>query len=280
MLDNPVLKVWPPMEQVDAKFLSGMIQKTQERIEHHFFEARKNVLEYDDVLNAQREHIYGWRREILLGKDCRADLKQQTRESVAEHVGDAWMIEDDGSQVYDYHVLFEDLNEIFPLVDYATVTDLEQHQPGPELIEFCQEKSLEAYDARVQGFGDEVMRMIEQQVLLRAVNDKWMDHLQIVEYIREGINLRSYGQVDPLVAYKRETYDTFQQTLRGIREQAVTHIFHAQVNIERAAETPPPAMMRVDNADTESATVPASSSVAVLDKVDWARVGRNDPCPC
>src|SRR5579862_3132148 len=246
MLDNPVLKVWPPMEQVDAKFLSGMIQKTQERIEHHFFEARKNVLEYDDVLNAQREHIYGWRREILLGKDCRADLKQQTRESVAEHVGDAWMIEDDGSQVYDYHVLFEDLNEIFPLVDYATVTDLEQHQPGPELIEFCQEKSLEAYDARVQGFGDEVMRMIEQQVLLRAVNDKWMDHLQIVEYIREGINLRSYGQVDPLVAYKRETYDTFQQTLRGIREQAVTHIFRAQVQVERQQEAPLPQMMRMD----------------------------------
>src|SRR5262249_46902164 len=153
---------------------SGMIQRTQERIEQHFFEARKNVLEYDDVLNAQREHIYGWRREILLGKDCRADLQKQTQESVAEHVGDAWMIEEDGSQVFDYHVLFEDLNEIFPLLDYATVADIEKFQPGPDLIEFCQAKALEAYNARIEGMGDDIMRMIEQQVLLRAVNDKWM----------------------------------------------------------------------------------------------------------
>jgi preprotein translocase subunit SecA len=284
MLENPVLKVWPPMEQVDAKFLSGMIQKTQERIEHHFFEARKNVLEYDDVLNAQREHIYGMRRDILLGKNCREDLKQQTQESIAEHVGDAWMIEDDGSQVYDYHVLFEDLNEIFPLVDYATITDLEQFQPGPDLIQFCQQKSLEAYDAKVEALGEEIMRMIEQQVLLRAVNDKWMEHLQTVEYIREGIGLRGYGQVDPLVAYKRETYDTFQTTLRGIREQAVTHIFHAQVQIERQAEPQAPMMMRMDPEALESeasqqGALPASAT-ANLDGIDWKRVGRNDPCPC
>ncbi|HVT13413.1 MAG TPA: preprotein translocase subunit SecA [Fimbriimonadaceae bacterium] len=287
MLENPILKAWPPMEQVDAKFLSGMIQKTQERIENHFFEARKNVLEYDDVLNAQREHIYGWRREILLGKDCRADLKKQTQESIAEHVNDAWMIEEDGSQVYDYHVLFEDLNEIFPLVDYATVADLEQFQPGPDLVQFCQEKALEAYDAKVANFGDEIMRMIEQQVLLRAVNDKWMEHLQTVEYIREGIGLRGYGQVDPLVAYKRETYDTFQITLRGIREQAVAHIFHAQVQMERPAEAAPapPQMLRMDASAMEAeaartATATLTASAVDLSKVDWKRVGRNDPCPC
>jgi preprotein translocase subunit SecA len=289
MLENPVLKVWPPMEQVDAKFLSGMIQKTQERIEHHFFEARKNVLEYDDVLNAQREHIYGWRREILLGKDCRADLKQQTQESVTEHTGDAWMLEEDGTQVFDYHVLFEDLNEIFPLVDYATIADLEQHQPGPDLIQFCQEKALEAYDAKVASFGEEIMRMVEQQVLLRAVNDKWMEHLQTVEYIREGIGLRGYGQVDPLVAYKRETYDTFQGTLRGIREQAVKHIFHAQVQMERAPEPQAPQMLRMDQEAIEAeasamggalaATVTATKPREVAD-VDWKRVGRNDACPC
>ncbi len=292
MLENPVLKVWPPMEQVDAKFLSGMIQKTQERIEHHFFEARKNVLEYDDVLNAQREHIYGWRREILLGKDCRADLKEQVRGSIQEHVGEAWMIEEDGSQVYDYHVLFEDLNEIFPLVDYATVADLEGYQPGPDLVEFCQERALEAYDAKVERFGEEIMRMIEQQVLLRAVNDKWMEHLQTVEYIREGIGLRGYGQVDPLVAYKRETYDTFQQTLHGIREQAVQHIFLAQVQVERQPEAPVPQMLRMDAEALEAdaaqtgggtalatATVPAATAVN-LNQVDWKKVGRNDPCPC
>jgi len=287
MLENPVLKVWPPMEQVDAKFLSGMIQKTQERIENHFFEARKNVLEYDDVLNAQREHIYGWRREILLGKDCRADLKEQTRASIAEHTDDAWMIEEDGSQVYDHHVLFEDLNEIFPLVDYATVADLEKFAPGPDLVEVCQEKALEAYDAKVANLGEDIMRMVEQQILLRSVNDKWMDHLQTVEYIREGIGLRGYGQVDPLVAYKRETYDTFQVTLRGIREQAVRQIFHAQVQVERPMEAPPIQMLRMDpeSVEAEAAlTAPASGSgngkPDNLNQIDWKKVGRNDPCPC
>src|ERR1044072_7398525 len=157
-------------------------------------------------------------------------------------------------------------------------------QPGPDLIQLCQQKSLEAYDAKVEALGEEIMRMIEQQVLLRAVNDKWMEHLQTVEYIREGIGLRGYGQVDPLVAYKRETYDTFQTTLRGIREQAVTHIFHAQVQIERQAEPQAPMMMRMDPEALESEAsqqgpLPASAT-ANLDGIDWKRVGRNDPCPC
>ena len=91
MMENPILKMWPPMEEVTARFLSGMIQKTQERIEQHFFEARKHVLEYDDVLNAQREHIYGWRREIMLGKDVRDELQDQVRSLIEDIVNNAWI---------------------------------------------------------------------------------------------------------------------------------------------------------------------------------------------
>ena len=293
MLENPLLRAWPPMEQVDTKFLSRMIEKTQERIENHFFEARKHVLEYDDVLNAQREHIYAWRREILLGeKDVRTDLKGQIDELVADVCENAWMIDEKEGRMFDYEVLYEDLAEYFPVIDYCTLADLETHKPGEDLIAFVQGIAHQAYEAKLEGYGDELMKVLEQHVALRAVNDKWQDHLQVTEYIREGIGLRSYGQVDPLVAYKRETYDMFQNTLKGIRDQAVRMIFRAEISQPQAA--PPPAMMRMEDEDMDNAalemTTDATSAVSpvvtvgqpngYLGDIDWKRVGRNDACPC
>ncbi len=294
MLENPLLKAWPPMEEVNAKFLSGMIRKTQERIENHFFEARKNVLEYDDVLNAQREKIYGMRREVLLGRHVREDLQNQVKSLMSETVNNAWMVEEDGTEVFDYHVLFEDLNKLFPLVDYATVDDLQKLPTGPELVSAVQDYALQAYARKTEDLGDDVMKSLEQQVMLRAVNERWMEHLQTIEYIREGINLRAYGQVDPLIAFKRETYDTFQNTLREIRNQAVRMIFHAQLQRETP---PPPQMMRLEpggagpleeahapeNASAPVATAQMTSAMAPaedLPGIDWKQVGRNDPCPC
>lgn len=295
MMDHPALKMWPPMEEVTAGFLSGMIRKTQERIENHFFEARKNVLEYDDVLNAQREHIYALRREILLGKDVRAELTHYLQDAVAEMVENAWMIEEDGTRVYDHSILFEDLSEIFPIVDYASIADLEKHQPGPDLVAFVRSVAEQAYAAKIAEVGDEAMREMERWVLLRAVNDRFMDHLQTVEYIKEGIGLRGYGQVDPLVAYKRETYDTFQHTLKNIRDQASKMIFHLrpQAAAELEEEQIPlmvnldelePGMLPAELVESRGTNLQSARTTlltpAELEKVDWKRVGRNDPCPC
>ena len=110
---------------------------------------------------------------------------------------------------------------------FATLAELEAKQPGAGLTEFVQDLAMKAYDQRIESLGDELMKAIEQQVMLRAVNDHWMEHLQTVEYIREGIGLRGYGQVDPLVAYKRETFNAFVETQRAIRDQAVRMIFAA-----------------------------------------------------
>jgi preprotein translocase subunit SecA len=282
MMDNPVLKMWPPMEEVTAGFLSRMIQKTQERIENHFFEGRKHTLEYDDVLNAQREHIYGMRRETLLGKDMRPELRGYIREIVGEVIQNAWMIDEHEGRVYDYSVLYEDLNEMFPLIDYATIADLEKHEPGDDLIAYVDSLATQAYDAKIENLGDEVMKIVENQVMLRAVNDRWQEHLQTIEYIREGINLRSYAQVDPLVAYKRETFDTFNRTLHNIKTDAVRMIFRAQVNVQpqvehqaEPEEAAAPLMMRME--DTAPGVAPV---VGDLSNVDWKKVGRNDLCPC
>jgi preprotein translocase subunit SecA len=271
--ENPLLKAWPPMEEVDTKYLSKIIERTQQQIEHHFFEARKHVLEYDDVLNAQREHIYGMRRDVLLGKDVRPELQQNVAALVGEIVENAWLLDDEDHRYYDHHVLFEDLNETFPLVDFATVADLEAHQPGPELTQFCVEMAMKAYQHRLDLLGDEVMHSLECRVMLKAVNDRWMEHLQDVEYIREGINLRGYGQTDPLIAFKRETFNTFERTIRNIRDDAVKLIFRAQITFtpEPEEQAPAPQMARLPNGEVAKAS---------LNDVDWKRVGRNEPCPC
>ena len=274
MLENPMLRAWPPMEEVDAKFLSKMIEKTQERIENHFFEARKHVLEYDDVLNAQREHIYGMRRDILLGKDVREELEHNIKELIAETVENAWMLDDNDHRVFDYHVLFEDLNELFPLVDHATVGDLEQHQPGADITEYVQGVAMSAYEEKRQFVGPDLMKELERRVMLQAVNDRWMEHLQVVEYIREGIGLRGYGQVDPLIAYKKETFDTFQRTIRNIRDDAVKLIFRATITREEEQAEATPLMLRMGEEEAEA------PKQVDLSSVDWTRVGRNDPCPC
>lgn len=300
MLENPLLKAWPAMEQVDAKFLSGMIRKTQERIEHHFFEARKHVLEYDDVLNAQREKIYSMRREILFGQHVREDLLTYIDEMIAEVVRGCMVYDEaQARQAFDYDLLYQDLNEIFPLVDYATVDDLKEKGLGEELESHCVELALKAYNDKQERLGDEVMGWLEQHVMLRAVNDKWMDHLQMVDYIREGIGLRGYGQVDPLIAYKRETFDLFNQTLRQIKEQATRMIYQANVQVETPQE-PTPQMQRVDDAegmpngqpDGQAGAQPPTTGHRQpstpgrqpqsqdLSRVDWSKIGRNDPCPC
>ena len=279
MTENPMLKAWPPMEEVNAGFLSKMIQKTQERIENHYFEARKNILEYDDVLNAQREHIYGLRREVLLGKDVRTELRNYLSEVVADICDNAWMIEENGDRVYDHNVLFEDQNEIFPLVDYATVPDLEKHAAGPEIIQFVQDMAMKAYDDKIANAG-EAMPEAERFVMLRAVNDRWMEHLQVVEYIKEGISLRGYGQVDPLVAYKRETYDTFQGTLKNIREAASKMIFHVRVESQQEQEAVP-MMMELEAGSPELPGAKAEpGSLPFPSNADPKKVGRNDTCPC
>ncbi|CAN1552305.1 SecA Preprotein translocase subunit SecA (ATPase, RNA helicase) [Fimbriimonadaceae bacterium] len=287
MMENPALKMWPPMEMVDTRFLSRMIEKTQQRIENHFFEARKHVLEYDDVLNAQREHVYGMRREVLLGKDVRTELQAYLREAMAELVDDAWMVDEtSGEQFYDHSALFEDANELFPLVDHVTLSELEQYQPGPELVEFLYGVAMKAYDEKVARLSD-AMNELERFVILKAVNDRWMDHLQMVEYVRDGISLRGYGQVDPLVAYKRETYDLFQRTDKGIRTDAAKLIFRMNIQVEN----PTPLELDLLGGAPALPEGTESGGVATMTKaepgtlpfpkdIDAKRVGRNDVCPC
>lgn len=288
LLENPLLKSWPPMEEINAGFLSKAILKTQERIENHFFEARKHVLEYDDVLNSQREHIYGMRREFLLGADARDEIQNGLLDLVDEAIDKAWTFDDTGVRVFDHELLFERLNEVMPIVDYVTPSELEE-KPPQELSEFLEEIALKAYDEKLKQFGEDAAKL-ERDIMLQAVNDKWMDHLQLIEYIREGINLRAYGQVDPLVAYKRETFDLFQLTLKGIRVQSVSYFFRAMPNPRQEVEMDlmpegfDPALGDVLARDAglqlEQGAETSGEPGVWPEDVDPKKVGRNDLCPC
>lgn len=283
MLENPVLKAWPEQEEVRAKMISGMILKTQERIENHFFEARKHILEYDDVLNSQREHIYAMRRETLLGKDCRSEILQGIGEFIAEAVQNGFEVDPNtGEQVFDDERVYEHLNNHFPLIDHLTPSEFEKLQPGQPMVDKLSEIAKAEYDRKLESYGDEMMKELERHVMLRAVNDNWMEHLQMIDYIREGIGLRGYGQIDPLVAYKKETYDLFQHTVKSIRDQAVKMAFTAQIRIEQPeAEQehrlpePEMAMFEIDGPGKND-----SPTGVDLDNIDWTRVGRNQDCPC
>ncbi|MBS1706593.1 MAG: preprotein translocase subunit SecA [Armatimonadetes bacterium] len=279
MLENPMLKGWPDLDEVKAGFLTNMILKTQERIENHFFEARKHVLEYDDVLNSQREHIYGMRREALLGADVTEEILKGMEEVVAEEVSGAFTFDESGNQVLDYDHLYENLNQIFPLVDYATPDDLRQRQ-GQALIEYVTDQAHEAYETKREKVGDEVMIALQQKVMLQAVNDRWMEHLQMIDYIREGIGLRGYGQIDPLIAYKRETYDLFQSTLRQIRDQMVRLTFRANIRVEQEEAARPDGVERMMQLIEETPQPADGAPREWPANVDAKRVSRNDTCPC
>jgi preprotein translocase subunit SecA len=283
MLENPILKAWPTMEEVRAKFITGMILKTQERIENHFFEARKHVLEYDDVLNSQREHVYGMRREILLGRDCRADIQKGIKVVVESAVEEGWQYDDEGHRKFDAARVYEKLSSMFPLMDYAKLADVEHKDPNGDLQDFAMEVAMKAYDAKIAEVGEDIMPQIERHVMLQSVNDNWMAHLQMIDYIREGISLRAYAQTDPLIAYKRETHDLFEHTVRAIQDQAVRMIYMAQVRREPAPQAQQPQMQRVDAPAVAAAAGPTGANGSAefdASRVEWSKIGRNDPCPC
>jgi preprotein translocase subunit SecA len=301
MLENPALKAWPDMEEVNQKFITRMIQKTQERIENHYFEARKHVLEYDDVLNSQREHIYSVRREILLGKDVHDELLAGVRETVREQVQNHQGFDEDGHPTFDYEGLYNSLNEMFPLVDYLSQNELKELNPEEGMVEKLTDVASQAFEKRVEELGEE-RDEVERQIMLQAVNSQWMKHLQMNDYIREGIGLRGYGQTDPLVAYRQEAFELFEETKRGIRDAAVKMLFNPNLKVRRQQPAVAPKMKRIDasalqqgggqqaqptgGAQTAAAGAGAATASATgeepksLDDVDWKQVGRNEPCPC
>jgi preprotein translocase subunit SecA len=230
-----LMEGWDESESVDMPMLSKMIERAQKKVEQHHFDGRKHVLEYDEVKNKQREVIYKERRKILQGADLKETLTSHLTESVdnaiAIHCPDNIPPED-----WDKNALYNDLNTIFPLANFISEEQLSDMEK-PELQEKLPEIALEAYTAKEALFGPELMRDIERHIARQAIDQAWVDHLGNMDYLQEGIGLRSYAQTDPMVAYKKESQELFEHMLGGVQGDIVRNLFMAQAQQEQEEQS-------------------------------------------
>ena len=260
-------------EPIDQKILSGAIENAQKKIEGRNFSIRKHVLEYDDVMNTQRETIYSQRLKVLSGEDVSGNILSMIDTTIENAVHAA---------VGEHHNLTQEMLEtvrrrfqgIFLGPDDCTYTDEELDDLRPQaLVEDLKEQAHKVYKQKEEALGAPIMRELERVILLRNVDAKWMDHIDAMTELRNGIGLRAYGQHDPVIEYKREGFDMFDAMIDAIREDTVRMIFLAQV---RHQEQP----KREQVAHETSASGADDGSVQPTPKRAPAKVGRNDPCPC
>ncbi len=287
----------PEDQPIQNKMISKQIEGAQSKIEGFNFDIRKHVLDYDDVVNKQREVIYEKRRLALQSKDVKSEILNLLREEIEEIVG----VHAVGER-YSWEVdkIIKDVRVIFPFSDVAAkkIEDIisDQTKDDREIITavieniFAQGKI--AYNAKEQENTEEAMRAIERSILLRTVDQHWMNHLDAIDHLRQGIGLRGYGQQDPLIEYKREAFDMFSQLVANIRNTVLHTIFRATVvkqgdsAMSRMSEA-----MELSGADNnleQFAAAAQKEKEEMMDNVpkfekpitSEKTVGRNDPCPC
>jgi len=233
-----VMKI-PDDVPIENKRVTNAIANAQGQVESQNFESRKNVLKYDDVMDRQRQVIYGERREVLEGADIEEQIQGFVDDVIAGYVAGATQ---ELPEEWDLEALWVALKQLYPIS--LTIEDLENEAGGRAemsrevLVERLQADAQAAYDAREAEVGEEVMRELERRVLLSVLDRKWREHLYEMDYLREGIYLRAYSQRDPLVEYQREGFDMFASMMDGIKEEAVGFLFNLEVQIEEEDEEP------------------------------------------
>jgi len=226
------LKV-PDDVPIENKRVTGAIASAQGQVESQNFDSRKNVLKYDDVMNRQREVIYGERRAVLEG----ADLHEQVRTMIDEVVEGYVVGATEGfAEEWDLDALWTALKTLYPITLRSASVEAEaggrDGLTREDLIAAIKADAQKAYEAREGEFGSEVMRELERRVLLSVLDRKWREHLYEMDYLREGIGLRAYSQRDPLVEYQREGFDMFAAMMEGIKEESVGYLFNLEVQVE------------------------------------------------
>ena len=220
---------------VESKVVTRAIRSAQTQVEQQNFEIRKDVLKYDDVMNRQRVVIYGERRRVLEGADLHEQIREMVDEVVAGYVAGA--TSDGYPEEWDLDKLWQAFRQLFPIgisVD-DVIEDVGGERAGLSgefITEAVITDAQAAYERREEEFGSEVMRELERRVVLSVLDRKWREHLYEMDYLREGVGLRAYGQRDPLVEYQREGYDMFGAMMEGIKEESVGNLFNLQVQVQ------------------------------------------------
>jgi preprotein translocase subunit SecA len=277
---------WPEGEPIEAKMVSRAVENAQKQIEELNYERRKNVLKYDEVMNGQREVIYGERRKILEGHD----LKEQALGFVEDVIADvvvSWCPPDTYPEDWDREALLVALGEYFPV--RSTVTEIEDARDVTELQTRFVQEAEDAYEAKEAAITPEIMRELERVVLLNITDTKWREHLYEMDYLQEGIHLRSYAQRDPLTEYQREAFMMFDELTGSIQEDFVKYIY--RVELVRQDQPPAPAATGVQRMQENRDEVASGAGGAGEAPREGGQAGnpqqafsdkvpRNAPCPC
>jgi preprotein translocase subunit SecA len=281
-------------EVLTHPLLTRQIETAQKRVEGYNFDIRKRLLEYDDVMNKQRDAVYRLRRQTL----TRDDLRQETLDLCDQQVAAIVASYADAGQYpenWNWAGLREELGRFF-LMDME-IPEQQMHGLTPgRLEEMLIEAVRRRYQEREQALTPELMRQIERYVMLQVIDEKWREHLHQIDIIKEGIGLRAYGQKDPLVEYKRESYAMFMELMNGINARTVELLFKAHPANAAAPQVRPVAMqvykpelaapaVMAPEGPMEQTAGPLGTQQAERPKLkpvvkDGPRVGRNDPCPC
>ncbi|HEY3205833.1 MAG TPA: preprotein translocase subunit SecA [Gaiellaceae bacterium] len=229
----------PEDQPMEAGILSRQIEGAQKKVEEQNFVARKNVLKYDDVLNKQRTVVYEQRRRVLEGQDLSEEVKAWVDEVIARVV--AQFTENDYAEEWDLDGLVKAMDALYeqPKDEPITVGELREDVGAltrESLTEDFQEEAQERYTAKEVELGPELMRELERFIILQVVDTRWREHLENMDYMREGVHLRAMAQKDPLVEYTAEGHSMFEELNGSIREEVILHLFHAQLQPEDAAE--------------------------------------------
>jgi preprotein translocase subunit SecA len=261
-------------EPVDQKILSNAIESAQKKVENRNFTIRKNVLEYDDVMNTQRNVIYSQRMKVLNGENVKENILSMVT-SVIEKAVHSTIGEKSYVEQSDIDAIRRQFLGLFLTEDDLKMTTEELDELTPEsLINIIDDIAKEAYEKKEEELTPEIMREAERVVLLRNVDTLWMDHIDAMTELRNGIGLRAYGQHDPKVEYKREGYDMFEEMIDMIKEHTVRSIF--TLRLRQQSEEP-----KREQVAKETGTSGGSDETVKQEPVKVGKkIGRNDPCPC
>ena len=258
---------------IEHKFLSKAVESAQRRVEGRNFSIRKNVLHYDDVMNQQRELIYAQRKEVLDGKDISGNISNMIN-SVAENVVSIYTNVQEGEDI-DTKGLSLQLKTIFGIENLEGLKNEELDEIG--LIEEVQEKAHQKYKEKEQEIGETEFKELERVVMLKVVDEKWMNHIDNMDELKDGIGLRAYGQKDPVVQYRIEGSDMFEQMVEDIR----TDVVKILLNVHKAGDARRKETVQITKASQENLNNLDNDTVRKdTVKNEGPKVGRNDLCPC
>jgi preprotein translocase subunit SecA len=265
-------------EPIEHGLISRAIENAQSKVEGHNFDIRKHLIEYDDVMNQQREVIYGQRREILMGKDLRPAIMDMIRET-AGRIADVHTAEKSHAEYWDLKAISDAVYQQFNFRPESLTSETVSAMTPEALAELIRAEAVRAYEGREATIGSETYRRLEHVVMLQTIDNLWKDHLLSMDHLKEGIGLRGYAQQNPLLVYKKEGFEMFQNLMDRIEEETLGILFRIQLAAPERMETFPIEAPRPQRL-TFSGSGGGEPSRKPPAHRNPEKVGRNSPCPC